>query len=158
MRIPLLLLILGLSCNPLVFAEKRVLWGDTHLHSNLSTDAYINQNFTASPDIAYKFAKGLPVANPADGGRVQIQTPLDFLVVSDHAGGMGTVITAVEKGLPREDLSVGEWIRSFLLEKLYRFMVRNPGHMDKLLAYAFPDTDDVREAADLPAEIGRAHV
>jgi Protein of unknown function (DUF3604) len=134
-------------------AEKQLLWGDTHLHTNLSTDAYINQNFTATPETAYRYASGLPVLNPANGERVQIRTPLDFLVVADHAGGMGTVKMAVEQGFSREGLGVGEWIRSFLLEKLYRFMVSNPGHLDKLLVYAFPKTDDVRDAANNPASV-----
>jgi hypothetical protein len=134
-------------------AEKKLLWGDTHLHSNLSTDAYLNQNFTGSPETAYRFARGTPVKNPINGDRIQIGTPLDFLVVSDHAGGMGTVKLAYEQGLPREDLGITAWLRSWMMEKLYRLMVNNPGHLDKLLVYAFPSTDDVRKAADSPASV-----
>lgn len=136
-----------------VQAEKKLLWGDTHLHSNLSTDAYLNQNFTGSPETAYRFARGTPVNNPINGDRIQIGTPLDFLVVSDHAGGMGTVKMAYEQGLPREDLGITAWLRSWMMEKLYRLMVNNPGHLDKLLVYAFPATDDVRKAADSPASV-----
>jgi hypothetical protein len=134
-------------------AEKQLLWGDTHVHTNYSTDAYLNQNFTASPDTAYRFAKGQPVREPATGGKVQIQTPLDFLVVTDHAGGMGTVKLAIEEGFPREGLGFSEWMRSWTMEKLFRLMAKNPGYMDKLLERAFPDTDDVREAADIPANL-----
>ena len=32
-------------------------------------------------------------------------------------------------------------------------MAANPGHLGKLLAYAFPKTDDVREAANQPASV-----
>jgi hypothetical protein len=144
---------LFLVCAVQVQAAKELLWGDTHVHSNLSTDAYINQNFSASPDIAYRFARGMPVENPATGERVQIQTALDFLVVADHAGGMGTVKMAVEQGLPRDGLDFGPWMRSWFMEKLFRVMVNNPGHLGKLLAYAFPDTDDVVEAANKPANL-----
>ena len=65
--------------------EMRLLWGDTHLHSTYSSDAFTNGNLTASPDTAYRYAKGMPVVHPGHKARVQIGTPLDFLVVSDHA-------------------------------------------------------------------------
>ncbi|MCY3751828.1 MAG: DUF3604 domain-containing protein, partial [Gammaproteobacteria bacterium] len=63
----------------------RLLWGDTHTHSNLSNDAYLLGNRSADPDTAYRFAKGEPVVHPYHGDRVKIQTPLDFLAVTDHA-------------------------------------------------------------------------
>ena len=37
---------------------KKVYWGDTHLHTNLSEDAYYYGNTTFGPDKAYRFAKG----------------------------------------------------------------------------------------------------
>ena len=38
----------------------RLLWGDTHVHTNLSNDAYLLGNSSADPDTAYRFAKGEP--------------------------------------------------------------------------------------------------
>jgi len=67
----------------------QVLWGDTHLHTSYSPDAYFFGNTTADPDTAYRYAKGLPVTHPYHGSKIQIGTPLDFLVVSDHAEMMG---------------------------------------------------------------------
>ena len=98
-------------------AEKELLWGDTHLHTSNSFDAYLNRNMTADPDTAYRYAKGLPVVHPGPRSRVQIETPLDFLVVADHAEYMGVVRYIVERGIPREDLGIlesflawfGEW-------------------------------------------------
>lgn len=78
--------------------EKQLYWGDTHLHSSYSFDAYLFRNHSADPDTAYRYAKGYPVIHPMHRGRVQIETPLDFLVVSDHAEMMGVV-----RGLGRGD-------------------------------------------------------
>ena len=72
-------------------APTKLLWGDTHLHTSYSFDAFLNQNQSADPDTAYRWAKGQPVVHPYNRTRVQIGTPLDFLVVSDHAELMGVI-------------------------------------------------------------------
>jgi hypothetical protein len=65
--------------------DTHLYWGDTHLHTSNSSDAYSTGNFNADPDTAYRFAKGMPVLHPSLRTRVHILRPLDFLVVSDHA-------------------------------------------------------------------------
>lgn len=67
----------------------KLLWGDTHLHTNLSVDAYFLQNHTVDAATSYRFAMGEPVVNAYSRARVQLKTPLDFLAVSDHAELMG---------------------------------------------------------------------
>jgi hypothetical protein len=67
----------------------QLLWGDTHLHTNLSVDAYFLENRSADADVAYRFAKGEPVIHPYHRARVQLETPLDFLAVTDHAETLG---------------------------------------------------------------------
>ena len=67
----------------------QLLWGDTHLHTNRSVDAYFLENRSADADTAYRFAKGEPVVHPYHRAKVQIETPLDFLAVTDHAGMLG---------------------------------------------------------------------
>lgn len=64
-----------------------VLWGDTHLHTDLSMDAGA---FGArlGPDEAYQFAKGQEVVS-STGLPVRLSRPLDFLVVADHSDNMG---------------------------------------------------------------------
>lgn len=134
-------------------AEKQLLWGDTHVHTSYSTDSYINQNFTAGPDTAYRFAKGLPVVHPTTGARVKIQTPLDFLVVADHAESYGTMKRANEEGLPKQGLGPIDWLHAWGMEKLFRVLASNPGSIGWLLDFASPDTDVVVEAAKNPASI-----
>lgn len=72
-------------------------WGDTHLHTSYSFDAFMNGNKTADPDTAYRWAKGQPVIHPYNRTRVQLDRPLDFLVVADHAELMG-VIRSINAG------------------------------------------------------------
>ena len=67
----------------------QLLWGDTHLHTNRSVDAYFLENDSADADIAYRFAKGEPVVHPYHRAKVQLETPLDFLSVTDHASMLG---------------------------------------------------------------------
>ncbi len=80
-------------------SETELLWGDTHLHTSYSFDAYTLGNATADPDTAYRFAKGLSVIHPGHRARVQIDRPLDFLVVTDHAEGLGAM-AELAKGNP----------------------------------------------------------
>ncbi|MBW2425356.1 MAG: DUF3604 domain-containing protein [Deltaproteobacteria bacterium] len=63
-------------------------WGDTHVHSAYSLDANLFNNFTLGPDAAYRFARGESVQTGA-GDFAQLERPLDFLVVSDHAEYLG---------------------------------------------------------------------
>ena len=90
-------------------ASREVYFGDTHLHTSYSFDAFLNRNQSADPDTAYRWAKGLPVIHPYHRARVQIDTPLDFLVVADHAELMG-----VMRAIYNDEAELGElgWIDS----------------------------------------------
>lgn len=79
--------------------ETKLYWGDTHLHTSYSPDAYLMQNRSADPDTAYRYAKGYSVIHPYHRARIQIHTPLDFLVVSDHGEFMG-VLPKILQGDP----------------------------------------------------------
>ena len=78
----------------------QVYWGDTHLHTNLSWDAYNFGNTKLGPEEAYCFAKG-EVVTAHNGMPVQLSRPLDFLVIADHASNMG-----VMNGLARNEASL----------------------------------------------------
>ncbi len=65
----------------------RVLWGDTHIHTNLSPDAGL-VGTSLDVEAAYRFARGEKVVSNT-GQPVQLIRPLDFLVVTDHAEYIG---------------------------------------------------------------------
>jgi hypothetical protein len=65
----------------------KVLWGDSHLHTNASIDAGSFGN-RLGMDEAYRFAKGVQVT-ASNGMDVKLSRPLDWLVVADHSDQMG---------------------------------------------------------------------
>jgi len=69
--------------------DRVLLWGDTHLHTRNSVDAFGSGKGSTDIDTAYRFAKGFPVVFPRTGARVRIDRPLDFLVVADHDVNLG---------------------------------------------------------------------
>jgi hypothetical protein len=95
-------------------ADKQLLWGDTHLHTTYSSDAYANGNLTAGPDVAYRYARGMPVVHPYHRARVQIGTPLDFLVVSDHAEFLGGIRSIHRNGVDTSDLGIIDTIKAYV--------------------------------------------
>ena len=66
---------------------ERVLWGDTHLHTANSVDAFGFGN-RLPPEEALRFARGEEVTS-STGIKAKLQRPLDFLVITDHAEGLG---------------------------------------------------------------------
>ena len=101
-----LLALMGLSSFSGTAAAKQLLWGDTHLHTSYSFDAFLNNNLTADPDTAYRFAKGEPVIHPYNRARVQLAKPLDFLVVSDHAEFIGGMRHVYRNGLDLDEAGI----------------------------------------------------
>ncbi|MFV0278584.1 MAG: DUF3604 domain-containing protein [Parahaliea sp.] len=66
---------------------RQLLWGDTHLHTDLSTDAF-GYGAKLGPETAYRFASG-EVVSTTYGLKVRLRRPLDFLVLADHAEALG---------------------------------------------------------------------
>jgi hypothetical protein len=64
-------------------------FGDLHLHTSYSFDAYIMGATRVDPDKAYRFAKGEVVDYL--GQPVRRRTPLDFLAVTDHSENIGVI-------------------------------------------------------------------
>lgn len=76
---------------------ERPLWGDSHLHTDLSMDAGLFGN-RLPPKEAYRFARGEEVVS-STGQPVRLSRPLDWLVVADHSDGMG-LIGDIKTGKP----------------------------------------------------------
>ena len=120
--LPRLLTLLLFAClSTDATAEKRLLWGDTHLHTSYSFDAFLNNNLTADPDTAYRFAKGQPVIHPYHRARVQLHAPLDFLVVSDHAEFLGGLREIYYNGLQQDDAGPIDDILNWYTIHSFRF-------------------------------------
>jgi hypothetical protein len=68
------------------FPEK-VLWGDTHLHTSNSIDAF-GFGVRLGPEEALRFARGEEVT-ATTGMKAKLARPLDFLVITDHSDGLG---------------------------------------------------------------------
>jgi hypothetical protein len=109
-----LIFVLLAACNRTVYVDprapcaqhdplKNVYWGDLHVHTANSFDvtAFDVRN---TPADAYRFARGEPLTLPpldanGQGTRtVQIDRPLDFAAVTDHAEFLGEVETCTTPG------------------------------------------------------------
>ena len=62
---------------------KNAYFGDLHIHTRYSFDAYL-MGTRASPDDAYRFGKGEMISH-SSGFQMKMKKPLDFLAVTDHA-------------------------------------------------------------------------
>lgn len=80
----------GLRPNPL----RNVYFGDLHLHTRNSFDAYIF-NVRATPEDAYAYAKGGAIKHALGYDLKMRSGPLDFLAVTDHSEYLG-VLPAID--------------------------------------------------------------
>jgi len=69
-------------------ATKNVYFGDLHIHTKNSFDAYIF-NVRTTPDDVYRFAKGETVRHPSGFDISLGGEPLDFVAATDHGAYMG---------------------------------------------------------------------
>ena len=75
---------------------RQVYWGDTHLHTSLSPDAYLFGNVQLTPDDAYRFARG-ETLTAHNGMKTRLRRPLDFLAVADHGEYLGVFPALVRR-------------------------------------------------------------
>ena len=144
---------LGFLSMPVAAQDStQVYWGDTHLHTSYSLDAFLSLNYSADPDTAYRWAKGQPVIHPYTRAKVKIDEPLDFLVVSDHAEAMG-VIRAIGNGelkTNNENLTLGQKIKAWFTEKMVSYKVGERTGMDLFNTDLLPTPDTGLSQTDDP--------
>lgn len=73
--------------------EKNLYWGDLHVHTAVSLDAYAFGTLRGPAD-AYRFAKGDTIE--LFGREAQLERPLDFTAVTDHAEWMDLMYICTE--------------------------------------------------------------
>ena len=79
--------------------DKNAYFGETHVHTSWSLDAFAIGNTLTTPGDAYKYFKGEPIKHPL-GYDVKIDTPLDFAGVTDHSEYAGIVQLANDPKSP----------------------------------------------------------
>ncbi len=94
-------------------ADRVALFGDMHIHTMYSHDAFMGTVRT-TPDDAYRYARGEAIPHPS-GESIRLSgAPLDFLAVTDHAEYLGALAALIDPDSPTyghpstEDLLSGE--------------------------------------------------
>ena len=87
---------------------ERAYFGDQHVHTAWSVDAG-GSGTTLSPEEAVRFARGEEIV-ATSGQPAKLGRPLDWIVVSDHSDGAGT-ITEIKAGNPEmmADPTIKRW-------------------------------------------------
>jgi len=83
-----------IKSRPLPNPIKNAYFGDLHVHTENSFDAYTFGTI-ATPADAYKYAQGQSILHPT-GYQIQLRRPLDFYSVTDHGIFLGLLTEAAD--------------------------------------------------------------
>lgn len=118
------------------FPLKTALFGDLHVHTSWSTDAYSGGN-RLGPNDAYRFARGEEVELP-NGLLAKLETPLDFVALTDHAENFSTHVPCTIGGGPEfdtefcRDMRAGNIDQQSLLRQVFETAGDRPGPRTQL--------------------------
>ena len=101
------LLIIGPALAQEKNPDRNAYFGETHVHTSWSFDAFIFGNHVTGPADAYKYFKGEPIKHPL-GYEIKIDTPLDWAGVTDHSEYVGTVRLANDPSSPISKLPIAK--------------------------------------------------
>ena len=94
------------SPNPL----RNAYFGDLHVHTHYSFDAYVFQ-VRGTPDDAYRYAKGEPLTHPS-GHTLRLKSgPLDFQAVTDHGLYLGAMLAMDDPESPLYEEALADELR-----------------------------------------------
>jgi hypothetical protein len=93
----------GIESHP----EREAYFGETHVHTSWSMDAWLGGNRLTDPGDAYKYFKGQPIKHPM-GYDVKIDTPLDWAGVTDHSEYVGVIKMANDPTSPISKLPAAQ--------------------------------------------------
>jgi hypothetical protein len=103
---------LPIYSSPVREGNTNLYWGDTHLHTRDSADAYTMLTHLSRED-AFRFARGEKVK--ADNGMpVRLRRPLDFLAITDHAEYLGIFSQLADNNANLKGWKLGEEWRDLL--------------------------------------------
>ena len=77
--------------------DRNAYFGETHIHTSWSVDAWVMGNRLTGPDDAFKYAQGQTIKHPL-GYDIKIDTPMDFMGVTDHSEYVGVTKEANTPG------------------------------------------------------------
>jgi len=110
--------------------DRNPYYGDLHVHTKYSFDAYVF-GVTASPDDAYRYAKGEGVNHPL-GYEMKLREPLDFYAVTDHGFYMGMIQAYADT---TTDISQNEFAEPFHnLNRLDNLTVESAGERSNIFS------------------------
>ncbi|MFN9494171.1 MAG: DUF3604 domain-containing protein, partial [Sphingobacteriales bacterium] len=97
--------VVSIVSNPM----KEAYFGETHIHTAYSLDAYIG-GARLRPEDAYRFAMGEEVES--NEVKMKLHVPLDFCAVTDHAEYIGEMYSLMTPGSPGNDHEATTAIRN----------------------------------------------
>ncbi len=77
--------------------DRNAYFGEEHIHTSWSVDAWVIGNRITGPDDALKYAQGQTIKHPL-GYDIKIDTPMDFMGVTDHSEYVGVTKEANTPG------------------------------------------------------------
>jgi hypothetical protein len=77
--------------------DRNAYFGEEHIHTSWSLDAWVMGNRITGPDDALKYAQGQTIKHPM-GYDIKIDTPMDFMGVTDHSEYVGVTKEANQPG------------------------------------------------------------
>jgi hypothetical protein len=101
--------VVTMSCGPVLLSlvaslafgagnpERDAYFGEEHIHTSWSVDAWLMGNRITGPDEALKYAQGQTIKHPL-GYDIKIDTPMDFMGVTDHSEYVGVTKEANTPG------------------------------------------------------------
>ena len=118
------------NSRPLPNKDRNPYYGDLHVHTKYSFDAYVF-GVTASPDDAYRYAKGAAVKHPL-GYEMKLREPLDFYAVTDHGFYMGMIQAYADTST---DISQNDFAEPFHnLNRLDNLTVESAGERSNIFS------------------------